>query len=138
VSDNPDKGFVGDVRGAWGQIPPNPYGVHAEPIAALLRAYNLPATAHRGANWNTLRAEVAAGQPVIVWVTGHVGEGTGAMYTSSDGSTTIVAPYEHTVMVIGYTADSVTILDGNQVYTRDLNRFLNSWGALGNLAVIYN
>jgi uncharacterized protein YvpB len=138
VSDQPDKGFVGDVRGAWGQIPPNAYGVHAEPIAALLRTYHLPATAHRGANWNTVRAEIAAGQPVIVWVIGHVDEGTGLLYTASDRSTTLVAPYEHTVMVIGYTADSVTILDGNQIYTRSLDRFLKSWGVLGNLAVMYS
>ncbi|MCK4451313.1 MAG: PD40 domain-containing protein, partial [Anaerolineae bacterium] len=25
-SDNPDEGFVGDVHGSWGQIPPHPYG----------------------------------------------------------------------------------------------------------------
>ena len=35
VSDNPEVGFVGDVNGRWGQIPPNAYGIHAEPVAAL-------------------------------------------------------------------------------------------------------
>ena len=42
-SDNPDKGFVGNVHGAWGQIPPYDYGVHAKPVAKLFRAYGLEA-----------------------------------------------------------------------------------------------
>ncbi len=137
VSDNPDKGFVGSVYGVWGQIPPNPYGVHAEPIAALLRNYGLPATAHRATGWNMVRSEIARGQPVIAWVAGHVDEGSGVHYAASDGSATLVAPYEHTVMVIGYSPDSVTILDGNQIYTRSLSRFFNSWSALGNQAVMH-
>jgi uncharacterized protein YvpB len=138
ISDNPEKGFVGNANGVWGQIPPNDYGVHAEPIAALLRAYQLPATAHRGANWDTVRAEIAANRPVIVWVTGAVENyGTGQLYTASDGQTTLVAAYEHTVMVIGYTPDSVTILDGGTIYTRPIDQFMAAWGALGRLAVMH-
>ncbi len=72
LSDNPEKGFVGNVYGWWGQIPPGDYGVHAEPIAALLRVYQLPAVAQRDTDWNVVRAEIAANRPVIVWVTGHV------------------------------------------------------------------
>lgn len=138
LSDNPEKGFVGNVNGLWGQIPPYDYGVHAEPIAALLRAYQLPATAHRGANWDTLRAEIAANRPVIVWVTGPAENyGAGQLYTASNGQTTLVAAYEHTVMVIGYTPDSVTILDGSLIYTRPIDQFMASWGALGKLAVMH-
>ncbi len=138
LSDNPEKGFVGNVNGALGQLPPNDYGVHAEPIAALLRAYQLPATAHRGANWDTLRAEIAANRPVIVWVTGAVVDyGPGVMYTASDGQTTLVAAYEHTVMAIGYTPDSVIFLDGGLIYTRPMDQFLASWSAVGKLAVIH-
>ena len=47
-SDNPEVGFVGSVFGTWGQTPPNPYGVHAPPIAKLLRAYGVNAEAHKG------------------------------------------------------------------------------------------
>jgi len=71
-SDNPDKGFVGSVYGTWGQIPPDPYGVHAPPVAALLREYGLNAYAHRPLSWDQLRAEIAHGNPVIVWVIGNV------------------------------------------------------------------
>ncbi len=138
LSDNPDKGFVGNAYGWWGQIPPYDYGVHAEPIAALLRAYQLSATAHRDANWDTLRAEIAANRPVIVWVTGPVVYyGAGQLYTASDGQTTLVAPYEHTVMLIGYTPDSVTVLDGSLIYSRPIDQFMAAWGALGRLAVLH-
>ena len=137
VSDNPERGFVGSVYGALGQVPPNPYGVHAGPIATLLQTYGLTATALRNATWEAIRGEIAANRPVIVWVIGHVTDGYALPYTTSDGETTSVAPYEHTVIVMGYTPDAVTILDGGQVYTRSLSSFLNSWGVLGNLAVMH-
>ena len=47
-SDNPEKGFVGHYWDIAGGIPPNPYGVHAGPIAQLLRAYGLKANAGKG------------------------------------------------------------------------------------------
>ena len=46
LSDDPDLGFVGVPWGYPGQIPPYSYGVHAAPVAALLRAYGLPAHEH--------------------------------------------------------------------------------------------
>jgi uncharacterized protein YvpB len=135
-SDNPDKGFVGNVYGSWGQIPPQPYGVHAEPIAALLRTYGLDAQAVRNFPLDALRSEIATGRPVIVWVTGQVAWGTPVSYTASDGKSTIVARYEHTVMVIGYDKREVKVLDGAQVYTRQWGDFERSWAVLGNMAVI--
>ncbi len=39
-------------------------------------------------------------------------------------------------MVIGYTPDSVIILDGSTIYTRPIDQFMASWGALGKLAVM--
>ena len=36
-SDDPDVGFVGNPDGAEGQLPPQSYGVHADPVAAVLR-----------------------------------------------------------------------------------------------------
>jgi TolB protein len=136
LSDNPDKGFVGDVHGSWGQIPPKPYGVHAEPVAAVLRNYGLDAQAVRDFSLDALRSEIASGQPVITWVTGQVAWGTPVPYTASDGSRVIVARYEHTVMVIGYNKREVSILDGAEVYTRQWSDFERSWAVLGNMAVI--
>ncbi|HEY9074919.1 MAG TPA: C39 family peptidase [Anaerolineaceae bacterium] len=135
ISDNPDAGFVGSVWGAWGQIPPNPYGVHAEPIAALLRRYGVSARAWRGMSFDALKNEIRANRPVIVWVIGAVQGGSGVSYTSRDGHRTIVARYEHTVMAVGFSPSSVTILDNGRFYERSIPTFLGSWGVLGNMAV---
>ncbi len=134
-SDNPEKGFVGDVNGSWGQTPPDDYGVHASPVAALLRTYGVPAQARRGMTWQELRAELAAGRPVGVWVVGHVGNGTPKIYHARDGSLVTVARFEHTVIVVGYTPTEVRILDGAGVYTRSIGDFLRSWSVLGNMAI---
>ncbi|MBI3242365.1 MAG: C39 family peptidase [Chloroflexi bacterium] len=136
VSDNPDVGFAGDVNGKWGNIPPNAYGVHAGPVAALLQDYGLSAEARRDLTWDNLRAELDAGRPVMVWVTGHVSSGAAVEYVATDGQTVVVAPFEHTVIVVGYTTDSVSVLDGSRIYLRSLEKFLDSWAVLGNMAIV--
>jgi uncharacterized protein YvpB/subtilisin-like proprotein convertase family protein len=136
-SDNPDLGFVGNVFGTWGQIPPNAYGVHAEPVAALLRSFGVPAYAHRPLSWDDLRWEISQGRPVYVWTIGNSStDQIPVYYTPSDGNATIVAHYEHTVMVIGYNSNNVTILDNGNVYTRSIQQFLSSWSALDNMALL--
>ncbi len=136
VSDNPDKGFVGDVMGSWGQIPPNPYGVHARPVADLLRTYGLNATAVYTYSLNGIKQHIAAGQPVIVWVVGAVELGASGVYTDAEGDRSIVAPFEHTVIVIGYSDSNLTFLDGSRIYQRSVSTFLQSWQALGYQAII--
>jgi subtilisin-like proprotein convertase family protein/uncharacterized protein YvpB len=135
VSENPDKGFVGDVYGTWGQIPPHDYGVHADPIAKSLSKYGLEAVAHRPLTWDQLRSEIASGRPVITWIVGSVVNGIPEYYLPPDEQLTIVARYEHTVIVTGYTSDSVTYLNGANSYTKSRQDFLQSWSALGNMAV---
>lgn len=138
VSDNPDKGFVGSVYGTWGQVPPYDYGIHAGPVAALLRGYGLPAEAGTGLKWDDIRAEIASGQPVIVWVEGYIRAGRPRFYISpSDGEVSIVAPYEHTVIVVGYNANFVSILNGSNVSSVPINSFLDAWATLGNMAIRY-
>ena len=134
---NPNKGFVGDVYGSWGQIPPNPYGVHAKPIAHRLREFDLKAKGVYDMTFQELKAEIASGQPVIVWVVGHVNLGTPVPYTAPGGAQTVVAKFEHTVIVIGYTENKVTVLDGARVYSKYKGEFKKSWGVLGNQAVIW-
>jgi len=136
VSDDPDLGFVGSVHEPWGQTPPNGYGVHAAPVAELLQEYGLNAQPVRGMTWDTLRAEISQGRPVIVWVVGRVGRGTPIAYTSSVGRETVVARFEHTVILTGYSKTEVTVLDGYWVYNRPIQDFSVSWDVLGNMAVI--
>jgi uncharacterized protein YvpB len=135
--DNPEVGFVGDVYGKWGQIPPNDYGVHAQPIAQRLREYGLQAKSVRHMTLEELKAEIAAGRPVILWVVGHVKRGTPVPYTGSDGEETTVAQYEHTVIAIGYTETKIRVLDGAKKYDVYYGEFMKSWNVLENQAVIW-
>ena len=137
VHDNPDKGFVGSVYGSWGQIPPKPYGVHSPPVAQRLREYGVQAMHVYDMSLEELKAEIAAGRPVMIWVVGHVGLGTPVPYTDSEGDESIVAKFEHTVIVFGYTKNKLLILDGAKTYTRYTKEFMKSWGVLENQAVIW-
>lgn len=135
--DNPEVGFVGDVYGSWGQIPPNDYGVHAAPVAQRLREYGLNAKSVRNMTLEELKAEIAAGRPVILWVVGHVSRGTPVPYTASDGEETIVAKFEHTVIAIGYTESKIRVLDGSRKYYVYQGEFMKSWNVLENQAIIW-
>lgn len=137
LSDNPERGFVGFYNDYGGMVPPYSYGVHAEPVAGLLRDYGLPAVAVMELSLEELRAEIAAGRPVIVWIIYGLNNGYAMQYTASDGQTIVVAPNEHTVIVIGYDETSITVLDGAWVYSRNVDQFMRSWEVLGNMAVIY-
>ncbi len=143
-SDNPDLGFAGGGYkdplwgyGDWGQIPPQPYGVHAEPVAKRLRHFGLSAVAQQPLPWKNLKAEIAAGRPVIVWIVGSnpLTNGIPEYYQPKEGHNTVVAHYEHTVIVTGYSQDSVYYLNGGTIYPIVLKQFLESWSALGNMAI---
>lgn len=136
-SDDPNLGFVGNPNGPGGLIPPNPYGVHAAPVAALLRAHGIPAEDITGMTPEQLRIEIASGQPVIVWVIVATVPGYALTYTTEQGNVVTVAPNEHTAIVIGYDPNGVTLLDGAMVYWRSWDTFLQSFQVLGNMAVIY-
>lgn len=137
-SDNPEVGFVGDVYGAWGRLPPEGYGVHAAPVAALLRDYGLAAEARYGLTWPELQAEIVAGRPTIVWIVGRIWAGTPESYLALDGSVVTVARYEHTMILVGYDATTVTLVDAadGRTGTYRLADFLTSWAVLGNMAVV--
>lgn len=137
-SNHPDIGFVGDPYDTWGQIPPDSYGVHAEPVADLLREYGVKAYAHRHLGWDGLKAEIASGNPVIVWIVGSIINGIPSYYSTNNGPLTIVARFEHTVIVTGYTQNRITYLNGGYIYTRGLEQFLDSWSVMQEMAVTFH
>ncbi|MDK2981715.1 MAG: hypothetical protein PWQ55_2062 [Chloroflexota bacterium] len=136
-SDDPESGFVGNINGPMGQLPPNDYGIHAAPIAEMLKGYGLPAKAKRNWTLSGLKAEIAAGQPVIVWIVNMPFEIDAQEYTASNGNTTTVARFEHTWIVTGYNSTTVTVVDSEWTYNVNINTFLDRWEALGKQAVIY-
>lgn len=137
VSDEPDSGFVGDPDGVPGQLPPGPYGVHADPVASLLRQYGLAASAVHGYSMDGIRSQIDAGKPVIVWVYNGVWTGCSPIsFTASNGHTSTVIRYEHTVIVKGYDSYYIYIQDGGSSYGVAISQFKSSWSCLGNMAVI--
>ena len=137
LSDNPDLGFVGNVDSPWGQVPPYAYGVHAYPVANLLRQYGLRATGVKGWTLENVKQELAQDQPVIAWVIGNMVGGVPYEYTDQNGYKVTVAAYEHVVLLTGYDENTIRYLNNGRFYDIPNENFLNSWGVLGNMAVFW-
>ncbi len=137
-SDNPNNGFVGDVDSAWGSIPPKSYGVHAQPVVKALKKLGLKARNETGMSKDDLKREIASGKPVIVWVIGQIWKGKGQTYTSESGEDVIVARYEHTMIMTGYSKESVELIDAftGSLQYYSWTSFQTSWSVLGNMSVV--
>jgi uncharacterized protein YvpB len=136
-SDDPEEGFVGEVNGQMGQFPPDDYGVHAKPVAKLLREYGVPAKAKRDWTFKDIQEEIASGHPVIAWIVNLPFEIDSMEYTASNGNTTTVARFEHTWIIIGYNSAAVTVVDSSWTYNVDIETFMERWEALGKQVIIY-
>lgn len=139
-SDNPNKGFVGRVTGRWGQIPPNDYGVHAEPVADILYyEYDLPAYAYIDFTIEEIKEAIAKDRPVMAWVIGNVTSGQAVEYEDEEGDIAVVARYEHVVIVTGYDDNAGTLryMNNGRFYNVPQETFLDSWGVLENMVIVY-
>lgn len=138
-SDNPDYGYVGDfTTRVWGQIPPYAYGVHAEPIAEGLRAYDLRAKAVKNYTLDEVKQMLSQDKPIIVWIIGNLEYSEPVEYVDKEGRVAIVAPFEHVVILTGYDEESIRYMNNGKFYDAPTEVFLTSWGVLGNMAVIYD
>ena len=99
-SDNPDLGFVGDPDGEPGQLPPAGYGVHAAPLAQVLRGFGLDAVAQQGRDLAWLRAETDQDRPVIVWITASCGDSVATPLVDARGRPFRAVRGEHVVLVL--------------------------------------
>lgn len=104
---NPHVGFRGDIDGQWGGT--EDYGVYAEPFVPILQQRGFRAEVMYGSE-ERLKQEIAAGHPLVVWVTGKSGN-FNTVTTTADGQTFTLTPYEHALVVTGYDQDSVTVMD---------------------------
>lgn len=138
VSDNPDFGYVGDPdTNGWGQIPPYAYGVHSDSVAELLVAYDLPAQSKKNYTLAEIREKLGQSKPVIVWIIGNMEYSVQVEYTNSQGRKSIVAPYEHVVILTGYDQNTVRYMSNGRFYDVPNEVFLTSWRVLGNMAVVH-
>ena len=137
ISDNPDLGFVGDVNGPWGQVPPYAYGVHAGPVAQLLRDYyGMKAVGLKGFTTDKLKEQIAADKPVIAWVVGNCTWSEPFEYTDKAGHKVITAPYEHVVIITGFNEKSIRYMNNGKFFDIPTEYFERSWSVLGNMVVI--
>ncbi|MEA4812516.1 MAG: C39 family peptidase [Anaerolineaceae bacterium] len=138
VSDNPDFGYVGvPTTKRWGQTPPYAYGVHAEPVAALLSEYGLPAQSKKNYTLEEVKQKISESKPVLIWIVGNMEYSVPVEYTDQQGRKSIVAPYEHAVILTGYDQYTVRYMNNGKFFDVPTDVFLTSWGVLGNMAVIY-
>lgn len=84
-----------------------------------------------------LQEEIVNGRPVVVWVIGAVWDGSPQTYTTTIGKQVTVAPFEHTMLMSGYSPDSVSLINAGtgEMGVYPLRDFLTSWKVLGNMAV---
>jgi len=136
LSDNPDKGFVGSVEGPWGQVPPYAYGVHAGPIAEVLREhYDMNAEGVKDFSIDEIKRELSSGEPVIAWVIGNCVCGIPYEYIDSEGDTVMVAVFEHVVILTGYDEKNIRYMNNGKFYDIPYENFSNTWSVLGNMVV---
>lgn len=136
-SDNPQRGFLGDVDLPPGTMPPDGYGVYAGPIAATLRSFGLDAQARREWNLDGLKAELAAGRPAIVWATYDMQLPGVETWVSSDGATSTVVKWQHTFIAVGYDEGGLYLVDAYDGATKvfSYDAFAPAWDQLGRMAV---
>ena len=137
-SDNPFRGFLGDVDLPAGTMPPAGYGVYAGPIAANLRSFGLKAKALHGWDLESLKAELVAGRPVIIWATYDMQLPGVQTWTSSDGVTSVVVKWQHTFVATGYDENGLYLVDAYDGVTKQFSyeAFIPAWDQLGRLAVV--
>jgi uncharacterized protein YvpB len=100
---NPHLGFRGNVDGPTGGI--EDYGVYAGPISAILNGLGLRARSVNG-GMEGIKAAIARGNPVIVWVTYDCQAST-PVEVAVDGQTVTLVPNQHVVVATGYNTDGV-------------------------------
>ncbi len=136
ISDNPDVGFVGDVNGPWGQVPPYAYGVHAGPVAQVLSEYyDMNAVGMKGFTTRELKEQIAANKPVIAWVVANCTWSEPYEYTDKAGNKIITAPFEHVVIVTGYNETSFRYMNNGKFFDIPTEYFERTWSVLGNMVV---
>lgn len=132
---NPHLGFRGDINGESGGI--EDYGIYAEPLIPVLRRHGYNAVVFYG-GVSRLKGNVAAGNPVVTWITGGKYSERPVYRKTLNGDTFKLIPGEHAVVVYGYDAGGVRIMDvgdGGFYYT-EWDSFLRRWGYFDQMALV--
>ncbi|MGI8588230.1 MAG: C39 family peptidase [Chloroflexia bacterium] len=131
---NPHIGFRGNVNAEWGGT--TNYGVYAEPLVPVLAARGYEAQVFYGPV-SRLKAELAAGHPVVVWYAGKRGY-LPRTYVTYAGDTFSLTPWEHAVVAYGYDAGGVRVMDvgnGGRYYYA-WSSFTARWNYFDEMALV--
>jgi uncharacterized protein YvpB len=134
-SPNPHLGFRGSINGEGGGI--NNYGIYAEPLVPVLEKRGYNATVFYG-GVSRLKAIVAAGNPVVVWITVGKYIERPVYHKTYEGDSFKLIPGEHTVIVYGYDSGGVRLMDvgdGGFYYT-EWDSFLRRWSYFDQMALV--
>lgn len=133
VRNNPHFGYRGNIDGGGGGLAD--YGIYSEPIANYLDSLGFYTNAFYG-EVASLKAEIASGHPVVVWLTIAL-QYASPVRTIQDGSPVKLVPGEHAVVVTGYDAGGVYVNGPAQgIRARfDWASFERSWGYFDNMAL---
>jgi len=102
----------------------------------VLNSYGVPVQGGKGYTLDQIKQKLAESKPVIVWVIGKMEYSEPVDYTDKQGNKIIVAPYEHVVILTGYNETSLRYVSNTHWADVENSVFLNSWGVLGNMAVM--
>lgn len=133
---DPNKAFVGLITGRQNTTG---YGVHWDPIAAAARHWR-PATAFSGWTPVRLAAEIAKGNPVVIW--GVIGRSYADPWKTTSGKTIKAWKGEHARTVVGFVgpAEAPTAFVINDPYVGRITwttaTLISNWSTFGNSGVV--
>jgi uncharacterized protein YvpB len=108
---DPYTAFIGNVWGSEEAY--TGYGVYYPPIARVADGHGLTTDAHGGWTLAQLVGELAAGNPVVVWVDWHLLPLSMSSYVAFDGRRVWFSTEEHAQVLMGYdqARGSITLMD---------------------------
>ena len=131
---NPHVGFRGNIHGPHGGV--RDYGIYAEPLVPVLQRRGYGATVFYG-GVSRLKANLAAGNPVVVWITTGRYVERPVYRFNHEGETFKLVPYEHTVVAYGYDDDGIHLMDvgDGEFYYTEWSSFLRRWSYFDQMAL---
>lgn len=139
---DPNTGIVGDLDGkanniGWG------YGSYWNPISSAIQSLGRSNEVKSDMTASSLAAEIAAGNPVIVWWVNGVWPSY-ELFWYKNGTKIRAVNGMHVVVVKGFTGTvddptSITVTDSGYGYpgkTLDTATFLARWGWFGNTGIV--
>ncbi len=87
---------------------------------------------------STLQAEIAAGHPVVTWISGTWGGVSRYAKVDATGASYSLIPYEHAVTAYGYDDGGVWVMDPGvgKKYHVSWAKFLRGWNRIDGMALV--